>query len=212
MTQAPIEPHHKDMAAKAAGFSSYDRKAIGYGSDHSTVKSILAHAQTLANLEAARADLAEIDRIAVLNCWQSDEYAGKASVAAIAAPYRASDPVHTDGSRSGGQPVTECPKCEAFKREVSDACALVDGFLERDRNSEWKICGDARKTLRRFIIPASDPVAEALRLAMQDVTYDAAAANGLELKGYRVEQEAADNLRAALTKRGLEIVERRDRS
>lgn len=102
MTQAPIEPHHKDMAAKAAGYEQPELVIRGIENGHSpivpaTVASILAHAQDIANLEKAQADLAEINRIALLHGWTPSNK-GKISepaslIAAIAAPYRASDPV-----------------------------------------------------------------------------------------------------------------------
>lgn len=91
MTQSPIDPRHKDMAAKAAGYRDWTN-AVESGQK----RPCLAHAQTLANLEAARADLAKIDRIAVEECWTGRK-APAGVVAAIAAPYRfiipASDPV-----------------------------------------------------------------------------------------------------------------------
>ena len=79
MTQSPIDPHHKDQAANMLS-QSYDR--------------ILTIAQTLANDEAKGKALAEINRIAVENDWPNLSYAADIrAVAAIAAPYRASDPV-----------------------------------------------------------------------------------------------------------------------
>ena len=135
MTQAPIHPRHKDMAANLSRLTLEER-----------------FAQTLANDEAKGKALAEIDRIAR---HIVDDSRGE-KIAAIAAPYRASDP----------QPVTGCPDCDAFKREVSDACKLVDGFLERDG---WALQGAAREALSRFIIPASDPVAEAAREAIEAI-------------------------------------------
>lgn len=104
MTQSPIEPRHKDMAAKAAGYQSWASLSC-FTADGAVQTRILAHAQTLANLEAAQDEttkavtqlfvakkaLAEIDRIAVgiVNASGLDR------IAAIAAPYRAptSDPV-----------------------------------------------------------------------------------------------------------------------
>lgn len=82
MTNATVHPRHKDEAAH-----------IWHIMGDTEGKELIA--QTLANLEAARADLAEIDRIARTYRW---ECYGKASaertVAAIAAPYRAKvDPV-----------------------------------------------------------------------------------------------------------------------
>lgn len=93
MTQAPIEPRHKDEAAKAAEYEDWISVEV---SNHPVAiaarASILAHAQTLANLEAAQADLAEIDRIAVAGgfaqCLPGDPCL---EIAAIAAPYRAID-------------------------------------------------------------------------------------------------------------------------
>jgi len=148
MTNAPIHPRHKDEAAKAAGYQNWEHAIGNTPATGPERKSILAHAQTLANLEAARADLAEIDRIAR---HIVDDSRGE-KIAAIAAPYRASGP----------RPVTECPKCEAFKREVSDAVVAVRDTIKA--HAQTQICDDAVDyCLSRFIIPASDPVAEALK-------------------------------------------------
>jgi len=78
MTQAPIEPRHKDEAERLLN-KSYDR--------------ILTIAQTLANDEEKGKALAEIDRIAVAGQWGQNDMGSLFEVAAIAAPYRASDPV-----------------------------------------------------------------------------------------------------------------------
>ena len=103
MTQAPIEPRHKDMAAKAAGYEQPKLVIRSIENGHSpisneTAASILAHAQTLANLEAARTDLAEIH--AKLVAARADGLSGSVGAVAglyaaidLAAPYRASDPV-----------------------------------------------------------------------------------------------------------------------
>jgi len=82
---------------------------------------------------------------------------------------------------------------EAFKQEVSKE--LVEaGYCPRDKLTP----------LARFILPKpADPLVE----AMQDAAIGAAAAMGLKLTGYNVEQEAADRLRKALAARGLKIVE-----
>ena len=94
MTQAPIHPHHKDMAAKAAGYRDYAEAKADAMLSLRGDRMMIAHAQTLANLEAAQADLAEIERIAVAGgfaqCLPGDPCL---EIAAIAAPYRASDPV-----------------------------------------------------------------------------------------------------------------------
>lgn len=96
MTQAPIHPRHKDMAAKAAGFDSWSAFDTISGIGWRMRKSILAHAQTLANDEAKGKALAEIDRIAVEAEWPNfNPYSPPYKIAAIAAEYRApaSDPV-----------------------------------------------------------------------------------------------------------------------
>lgn len=93
MTQAPIEPRHKDEAAKAAGFchwSHVESRAYAMTNSNHAYISILAHAQTLADLEAARADLAEIDAL-LANAPDSPSVIADAK--ALAAPYRAIDPV-----------------------------------------------------------------------------------------------------------------------
>lgn len=114
MTQAPIHPRHKDEAAKAAGYEQPELVIRSIENGHwpganETAVSILAHAQTLANLEAARAGLAEIDAL-LTNAPDSPSVIADAK--AIAAPYRASDPVaeavreaiahHTDRSAALG--------------------------------------------------------------------------------------------------------------
>lgn len=90
MTQSPIETRHKDDAAKAAGFSDWTEMTKYWAAGGPGQKIVLTHAQTLANLEAARADLADIERIAVSNKFI--EGVGPAflhDIANIAAPYRA---------------------------------------------------------------------------------------------------------------------------
>lgn len=81
MTQAPVEQRHRD----AADDEYWSRKAL---------------AEAYANLEANHHkikamgdDLAEIDRIAVAGQWGQNDMGSLFEVAAIAAPYRASDPV-----------------------------------------------------------------------------------------------------------------------
>lgn len=92
---------------------------------------------------------------------------------------------------------------EAFRQEVSDAVGNVCAALRKspDGNVNGKTA-----LLERFIIPApADPLVE----AMQDAAIGAAAAMGLKLTGYNVEQEAADRLRKALAARNLEITEKK---
>ena len=76
---------------------------------------------------------------------------------------------------------------EAFKREVSDAVRQYERELDGG-------AGDFTK-LRRFILPAPvDPLVEAVK----DCGYATLDA---------IEKEFADDLRAALAKRGLKLVE-----
>lgn len=199
MTQnATVHPRHKDEMLRLwryEGMLVEDAQAI--------------IAQTIADLEAARAEsellsaklelekvsgigmsdaLAEIDEIAAR--YEVDHgYFTKIRI--IAAPYRASDPrygsVHTDGSRSGGQPVTSCPDCEAFKAEVSATiCEAMDLTI---------MSHEARAVLSRFIIPPADPVAEALAdvIALEDWATEDRKTVGV-------------NFREALKKHGFEVL------
>lgn len=90
MTQSPIAPDHKDMAAKAAGYRDWD-EAARYAS-HS-VPRILAHAQTLANDEAKGKALAEIAGMIATETDFIPKGSLLHSILVIAAPHRASDPV-----------------------------------------------------------------------------------------------------------------------
>ena len=114
---------------------------------------------------------------------------------------------HTDGSRSGGQPVTNdkdsavllhCPNCEATKQELQDFRQKVS-----DAVANWKDMSDfssfgtmlklAEQDLFGFIIskPKPDPLADAW----------------IEATGNTVGMEP---LNAALEARGLEIREKND--
>lgn len=180
MTQAPIEPHHKDDAANILS-QSYDR--------------ILTIAQTLANDEAKAKALAEIDRCLVEQGWAQFNKA-----AAIAAPYRASDPTPDQPAsykcKFGCERDAIKDEFEAFRREVSDAAVGLIRMTEESCTTLWQ--GVTREALSRFIIPAIDPVAEALREAL----------TGANLLTY---SELAEHFSEVFATHGLEIVERRDR-
>ena len=100
--------------------------------------------------------------------------------------------IHTDGSRSGGQPVIKtqhCPNCEAteqklhdFQQEVSDAL-IKQGFM------------NASTGIGRFIIPKPKPD------PLEEVLYGV---------WFSDPKEDAKALRAALEARGLEIREKND--
>jgi len=107
--------------------------------------------------------------------------------------------IHTDGSRSGGQPVIKtqhCPNCEAteqklhdFRQEVSDVVgqALSFGDVESLRR---------KGVLSRFIIPKPKP--DPLVAALEGVTFDHYPPND------------AETIRAALDALGFEIREKND--
>ena len=82
---------------------------------------------------------------------------------------------------------------EAFRQEVSDAVEAhyAEAYIEPTGR------------LTRFIIAKPDPLVE----AAQEVAENAARKMGIELTARAVEAEWAEDLRAALTKRGLKIVE-----
>ena len=84
---------------------------------------------------------------------------------------------------------------EAFRQEVSDA---VEAILNcTSLNKRYGAC----IALARFIIAKTDPLVE----AAQEVAAAEAKKFGLELKDYAVEQEWADNIRAALEARGWQV-------
>lgn len=84
---------------------------------------------------------------------------------------------------------------EAFRQEVSDAAELARaGTVECGHSETWW----ALEPLDRFILPKPvDPLVEAMR--------DACGAQGMETKHTPV--ELTEHLRAALAKRGLQIVD-----
>jgi hypothetical protein len=132
MTQAPIEPRHKDEAAKAADWLEIARAEQYISKNSREYISILAHAQTLANLEAARAEN------------------------------------------------------EAFKREVSDAMVVIDQWARHGVNTGPIPAGDL---VRKYIIPASDPVVEKWKEMM-------AAWAGVEPSYYDEDAETTEGQRA----------------
>ena len=81
---------------------------------------------------------------------------------------------------------------DAYKREVSDTVEkLLSRFLTYDRIPKYAV----RSALTRFILPKPvDPLVEAVK----DCGYATLDA---------IEKEFADDLRAALAKRGLKLVE-----
>ena len=130
MTQAPIHPRHKDMAAKAAGYALLV-----------THEAILAHAQTLANDEAKAKALAEIAECLAdmrhrddCTCVTSQPGVcgcGLSQLIAIAAPYRASDPVadHLEEVLTAYGLGNHCRQDEGF----APALAKFRAFIEGDR-------------------------------------------------------------------------------
>ncbi len=134
------EQRHKDEAAKAAGYRDWTH-GFGTAPDAYSVNSLRAHAQSLANLEAARAELASF------NAYHTE-----------ALQRLASGP--TDGSRSGGQPPA-CPSCAAKDEAMAEIAKLADhaGWLKCNHQTpQYAIATIAA----RFITPPADPLAEAL--------------------------------------------------
>jgi len=113
--------------------------------------------------------------------------------------------IHTDGSRSGGQPVGDPLTCRAcaqnrgtilqlkqeladFKQEMSDAAEMAVEAI-----GEWSDDIDKAEFLHQFIIPKPKP--DPLVEIMEDY-------------GWYGSPTAADNLRAALDALGWEIREK----
>lgn len=148
-TNATVEARHYE-AAQAPGI---------------WLESQIAHAQTLANLEAARAENADLtNRLAEI----------ARLLATYQAMFRAKRQLIEDAhALASGHTPSPCPSCAAKDeamaeraREVSEAIAQY----ERELNG-----GAGNFTpLRRFIIPPADPVAEALK-AEPEPAFDPAA-------------------------------------
>jgi hypothetical protein len=104
--------------------------------------------------------------------------------------------IHTDGSRSGGQPVIKtqhCPNCEAteqklhdFRQKVSDAAEVYEEMG----------CPMGWEGFEQFIIrkPKPDPLVEIMEV----------------LNGEWTPDEYANAIRAALDAAGFEIREKND--
>lgn len=109
--------------------------------------------------------------------------------------------IHTDGSRSGGQPVIKtqhCPNCEAteqklhdFRQEVSDAVELS---IERCGHDGLR-AGHINEYLGRFIITEPDPLVKVLN----EISHEG---------GFDNFNHYAHRLRAALNAAGFEIREK----
>jgi hypothetical protein len=106
--------------------------------------------------------------------------------------------IHTDGSRSGGQPVIKtqhCPNCEAteqklhdFRQKVSDAAEVYEEMG----------CPMAWEGFEQFIIPKPKPKSDPLVEIME------------VLNGEWTPDEYANAIRAALDAAGFEIREKND--
>ena len=179
-TNAPVEQRHKmDAKALCTGMSYVDATAN--------------IAQTLANLEAANNRLAEIDRIARCNgfdtCLPGDPYL---EIVALA---------------SGHTP-SPCPGCaakdealEAFKADLSDTLIEYYGGYQNSLGED----------LSRFIIPPADPVAEALKAeALAIVLAESITRTDHQIEAIRSGQAGQGKVELALTalKRGLELSRR----
>ncbi len=113
---------------------------------------------------------------------------------------------HTDGSRSGGQPVTNdkdsavllhCPNCEATEQELQ---AVRQEVSDAVVDTEEKYGAVIRDNFGQFIIPAPkpDPLADAVESVL----------SGFE--GRKHAESYANQIRAALDARGFEIREKHD--
>lgn len=204
-TNATVEERHKDIA-----WAIYKS-----GSPVSDT------AQLIANLEAARAEnadltnrLAEIGRIAVENGWHLNPIGQRfRQVAALASGHTPSPEYgrqHTDGSRSGGQEpakpdfVTEAgTEFHLPKTAPCPHCAAKDGAMAEIASE----CGkpgwgaqnlaDAILTIVKPFIPPADPVAEALKAAIEAANAKARA-DGASDDDIRLHQLAYGYLRAFL--------------
>lgn len=150
-TNATVEARHKDMAAEAFGYSSWTRLSHSEGPRITAIA--LAQAQDKANLEAARAEnadlanrLAEIDRFA--NAEMTAQSWNGSTLPRIAA-------------LASGHTPSPCPHCAAkdeamaaFKAEVSRVMRMMVG-MDFQSNREC--------LAQPFIIPPADPLAEALK-------------------------------------------------
>ena len=103
--------------------------------------------------------------------------------------------IHTDGSRSGGQPIIKtqhCPNCETTKQELADYKQKVSDTIQAMLAKDGAII---RNYLGQFIIPAPkpDPLVEATLQVFPDNPFA---------------KEHSDRIRAALDKLGFEIKEK----
>jgi len=104
--------------------------------------------------------------------------------------------IHTDGSRSGGQPIVKtqhCPNCEATEQKLHDFRQEVSDAVEMDWHSIDYL---TRENFRRFIIPKSEP----------DPLLGIVEWLGGPVWGTR--EEYVKEIHAALEARGLEIREK----
>lgn len=158
-TNATVEAWHKDMAAEAFGYSSWTRLSHSEGPRITAIA--LAQAQDKANLEAARAEnadltnrLAEIDRIAGERGWTNK------------GPFTPAWASHVAALASGHTP-SPCPSCAA-KDEAMEAMRAdlveIDGLLTNAPDSP-SVIADAKAIAAPYRIPPADPLAEALKIA-----------------------------------------------
>lgn len=159
-TNATVEARHTEQAQHVAGFY-WDDRAEWF-------------AQTLANLEAARAEnadltnrLAEIDRqLGMYSCSACDVARKLASghtpsPCPSCAAKDAEIAIWQGKAETFGRACSEKDEAmEAFQREVSDA---VVEFGKSSRFDVARTAESYHSHLSRFIIPPADPVAEALK-------------------------------------------------
>lgn len=180
-TNATVDDRHKDEAAKAAGYPDWEDFSEDNFQGESEYEAVVAHAQALANLEAARAENADLtNRLAEIEtkAWEdardlvrgtnADLCKGGARQAYMVILDALTNAINRPSQRSyltnlaSGHTPSPCPSCAAkdeamaaFKAEVSDAIQ--------------EYCGGPKYvpsgSLSRFIIPPADPVAEALKAA-----------------------------------------------
>ena len=105
--------------------------------------------------------------------------------------------IHTDGSRSGGQPVIKtqhCPNCEATEQKLADFKQKVSDAVVEFYGSHHNAIGEP---LSEFIIPAPKP----------DPLVDVAKSLGFYNTAAK---HWAGDVRAALDALGFEIREKND--
>lgn len=155
-TNATVEARHKDEAAKAAGYRDWTH-GFGVTPDQCSLASLRAHAQALANLEAARAENADLtNRLAEI----------ARLLATYQAMFRAKRQLIEDAhALASGHTPSSCPSCAAKDEAMAEIDYLANTNLDvlNKMNGAPDRCSAIRAITSRFITPPADPVAEALK-------------------------------------------------